>query len=142
MTQNTPDSPEMTVTLGALLSMSTGVLLTEFPKLHAAIEHLAAGPVWTHQLPDAMDAIHPFLLMQHPWLADIARPGVLRSEQDVRGFLAPLIASHGDEHVLTPVPGGWSRDPLKDLVERMGADRVVPVAVVADGETAPSSREG
>lgn len=114
----TTETP-MTVSLGTLLSLSTGILLTEFPNVHAAVEHLAGGPVWTHQIPAAMDALVPDLLRQHPWLAEVDAPDDLKSEQDVRGFLAPLIARYGDAHALASAPVGWSSNPITDLIAGM-----------------------
>jgi hypothetical protein len=116
-----------TVSLGALLSMSTGVLLAKFTDLHAAIECLAGGPVWTHQLPDAVDALRPELIRQHPWLDDITVPGDLADEAACAAFLAPLAARYGDEHPLAAAPSGWSSDPVADLVSKMGGD--LPVVV-------------
>jgi hypothetical protein len=121
----------MTVSLGTLLSMSTYILLTEFANLHAAIEHLAGGPVWTHQLPAAMESLHPELLRQHPWLAEVDAPDDLKSEQDVHDFLAPLVDRYGDVHAVTSAPSGWASNPIADLTAQFGADRVA--VVVVDG---------
>jgi hypothetical protein len=119
-----------TVPLGALLGMSTGILLTDFPTLHAAIERLAGGPVWTHQLPAAMTALRPALIEQHPWLDEIPAPN-LTGEEAVAAFLAPLIERYGDQHQLTAAPAGWSSNPVTDLVDLMGGDasRVIPVVI-------------
>jgi hypothetical protein len=123
-------STAKTVSLGTLLSMSTYVLLTDFPSVHAAIETLAGGPVWTHQLPAAMEALRPSLIAQHPWLDEITPPD-LDGEEACAAFLAPLIERYGDQHQLTAAPGGWDSDPIKDALDLMGGDvsRVIPVVV-------------
>jgi hypothetical protein len=122
------DGRSRTVSLGDLLSMSTGILLTPFSQMHAAVETLAGGPVWTHQLPDAIDALRPALLAQFPWLADITAPEGLDSREAVDAYLAPLIEIHGDQHALTAAETGWRRDPIADLVVEAVPERVIVVA--------------
>ena len=119
-----------TFSLGTLLSMSTGILLTDFPAVHEAIETLAGGPVWTHQLPAAMNALRPALISQYPWLDQITPPD-LGDEEACAAFLAPLIEEHGDRHALVAAPAGWGSDPFADAVAAMGGDasRVVHVVV-------------
>ena len=59
----------------AIASITTGVLLIEdFPQVHAAIEHIAGYPVWTHELPrvsrevcvPAILAIYPDMPLEMP----------------------------------------------------------------------------
>jgi hypothetical protein len=113
--------------IGALLSMSTERLCCPFAELHQLIEHLAGGPVWTHQIPDAQDALKPALIGQHPWLADLRPPEPFNTEEIVYGWVQEQAERFGAEHTVTVVEGGWSRNPITDLVEKMGPDRVIPV---------------
>jgi hypothetical protein len=115
--------------IGALLSVSTERLCSPFDELHKLIEHLAGGPVWTHQLPDAQDALKPALLGQHPWLVGLVPPEPFDTEEIVCGWVREQADRFGAEHVVTVIEGGWSRNPITDLVDKMGADRVVPVIV-------------
>ena len=39
-----------TFSLAAILSLTTGILMSDFGELHALIEHLEGGPVWTHEM--------------------------------------------------------------------------------------------
>lgn len=122
-----------TCPIGALLSVSTERLCCPFGELHELIEHLAGGPVWTHQLPDAQDALRLGLLGQHPWLIGLTPPEPFDTEEIVYGWVGEQAARFGAEHVVTVVEGGWSRNPITDLVDKIDADRVVPVIVDTAG---------
>lgn len=119
---------------GAVLSAYTGYFVAEeFADVHEVIEHLAGGPVWTHQLGDAMDALKPALLGQLPWLAEIEVPAPLNGEQHCRDWVALVSATYGAEHEVATVEGGWGRNPITDLAEMVGPDRVIPVVVDGGG---------
>lgn len=117
--------------LGDLLSLSTGRLVAPggFGDVHRLVEFLAGGPVWTHQIPAATDALLPGLIGQHPWLTGITAPESFDDEAYVWRWLDEQIAEHGEHHDVTPIEGGWGRDPVADLVEMVGAERVIPVIV-------------
>lgn len=115
--------------IAALLSLSTGRLCCKFPDLHALIEHLAGGPVWTHQIPTAADALTAGLVGQHPWLVGITPPEPFDTEPLVDAWVTEQAAYFGAEHEVTVLEGGWRSNPLTDLAERVGAENVIPVIV-------------
>ena len=115
--------------LGDLISVSTGRLVAPggFADVHRLVEHLAGGPVWTHQLPDATDALAPGLIGQHPWLVGITPPEKFADEAHIWRWLDEQIAAYGEHHEVTPVEGGWARNPITDLLARFGPDNVLIV---------------
>jgi hypothetical protein len=119
--------------LGHLITGATGIFVGpgNFDDFQGLAEHLAGGPVWTHQMPSAMDALKPCLIGQHPWLADIKPPefGGADVQADVAAWLAEQVERYGAEHEVTVCEGGWGSDPITDLAEMVGPDRVVPVIV-------------
>jgi hypothetical protein len=117
--------------LGDLLSLSTGRLVAPggFSHVHRLVEFLAGGPVWTHQLPAATDALLPGLISQHHWLVEIAAPETFDDEAHVWRWLDEQIAQYGEHHEVTTLEAGWSRDPVADLTAMVGRDRVIPVIV-------------
>lgn len=127
--QDAPKQPR-TFPTDVIISAATGRLVTRhFSEVHRLVEHMAGGPVWTHQLPDAMDALAPGLRGQLPWLAEVAPPEEFRDEAHVFSWAAEQAGRHGAEHEVAVIEGGWSRDPIADLVDRVGAERVLPVVV-------------
>lgn len=116
---------------GAVLSVYTGYLVTEnFSDVHELIEHLAGGPVWTHQLGDATAALNPALLGMLPWLGEIEAPAPFNGAEHCRSWVALVSATYGAEHQVATVEGGWSRNPVTDLAEMVGPERAI---VVVDG---------
>lgn len=113
---------------GAVLSAYTGYFVTEkFSDVHELIEHLAGGPVWTHQLGPAMEALKPALLAQLPWLGEIEAPAPFNGEEHCRNWVALVSATYGAEHEIATVEGGWSRNPITGLAAMAGPDQVIPV---------------
>ena len=55
---------------GAILSAISGKLVCDFSELHACIEAMAGGPVFTHQLPAVMRALEPAVRAAFPDIAD------------------------------------------------------------------------
>jgi hypothetical protein len=114
--------------LGAVLSVTTGMLMCDFGEVGDLLEFMANEPVWTHQLPRVADEARPVILRQHPMLADIETPDIDKT-QDVKaqitafleetsktyGTTLPITAMHAEEHE----PKG----PLTELVEKLDQAR-------------------
>lgn len=117
--------------LGTLISTASDIFVgpRDFGDVHKLVEHLAGGPVWTHQLPAAMEALKPCLLGQHPWLVDIVPPEFPQEDirEAVAAWLAEQVEHYGEHHEVTVCEGGWFRNPVTDLVEMMGPEKVIPV---------------
>lgn len=115
--------------LGAVLSVTTGRLLAPFDEMHELIEHMAGGSVWTHQRPRVADECGPALLAQHPRLAKVTVPDDLAGEDACRAWLAEQTAEHGSTLPVEPVADYRRREPLGELAEMVGPERIVAVEV-------------
>ena len=64
-----------TFPIDAVLSLTTGILVGPFDKLHELIEHVAGHPVWTHELAERAlwGRLSELVFSQHPQLRD-AKP--------------------------------------------------------------------
>lgn len=60
----------------AILSAISGRLLCPFSDMHAVIEAMAGGPVFTHQLPAVRRSLEPAMRAAFPDLADLDVSGV------------------------------------------------------------------
>jgi hypothetical protein len=76
-----------------------------------------------------VDVVKPWLLLQHPWLADIVVPANLGSEKAVMSWLTKTARSAGTFHEVTAMPLGMyvGREPIAELEEMVGKDRVLRV---------------
>lgn len=122
-----------TFPLGDVLTVTTGVLLAErgIAAVYELLDYMTGNSLMTHQLPRAGRECAPWLVAQHPWLADIPEPKGLDSLEDCRAWLEPLADRYGAEVVVQPVPEGAHerRDPIAELRE-MAPDK--PIVVVRE----------
>lgn len=105
--------------------------------IYNVVDYVTGQSHMTHQLPRAAKAVTPWLLEQHPWLADITVPDGLRGEAGVMAWLAPVITKYGERHEVRPMPFGTyvGREPLTELEEMIGPEKVIRVEV--PGSDAP-----
>jgi hypothetical protein len=127
--------------LGDLLTVTTGLLLSpdHVGGLYRIVDHVAGQPHLTHQLGRAADEIKPFLLEQHPWLADITVPGSsFTDEPSVIEWLSRAVAVYGEYHDVAPMPFGQyvGREPLAELREM--APHLQIITVEPNTEESPS----
>ncbi len=119
--------------IGDLLTVTTGRLVspTHMDGLYQLVDYMTGVPHFTHQLPRAAEACKPHLLKQHPWLAQITVPDGVTGKKAVRVFLDTVAADFGEHHEVAPIPDGeyMPREPLSELAEMVGHDRVIPVVV-------------
>lgn len=121
---------------GDLLSITTGCLLspTRIDGVYRIVDYMTGVPHFTHQLPRGADAIKSWLIEQHPWLADITSGWEsVKDDTTAAAFCAEISARYGEFHEVNPMPVGayTGRDPLNELAEMIGPNRIIPV-VVAD----------
>lgn len=124
--------------IGDLLTIATGHLLS--PRgvggLYDIIDFVTGMPHFTHQLPRGADAIKPWLIEQHPWLADIAVPeSALESKEAVLAWLPEAVAEHGEMHTVAAMPEGMyvGREPLAELREMAPNTPIIAVVPRGDG---------
>lgn len=140
--QHLPIEQRATFHLGDLLSYTTGALVApdHMRGMHRVAEFLTDGPVWDHQLIRLSDPIAAEIRRQHPWISAVAAP-VFEFPDDARNdhcaavvgdWLTAQAGRFGAEHVLAR-PDGFAaahiREPLSELIERVGPERVIPAVV-------------
>lgn len=114
-------------TLGAVLSMTTGVLLCDLGDLYALASFMLGRDVYTHELPAAFREGAPALLAQHPQLDDVDTTGL--SGETWRPWLSEQVARFGPSLPVEPLT--WSptaeKSPLETAAELFGEDRVIAI---------------
>lgn len=117
-----PLSDVLTVTTGRLLSRD-GV-----DGVYRILQFLTGAPIFTHQIPDAIDHCHLPLLRQHPQLLDVV-PTTNAQLAEIKTWLTEQEHIFGETLPVAPVEGWGHRDPIAEMVEAFGADRVAPVVL-------------
>lgn len=109
-----------TFSLGAILSVTTGIALCEFSEIHQLLDHMTGDTLHAHQLPRASDECEDDLRSQFPQLADIEVPANLPRPELYVQWVETLHGQYGARHEVRPL--------------RPGQHTVIePVTVVIDG---------
>lgn len=115
--------------LGDVLSITTGRLVSprHMEGVYDILNWMTGDSLFTHQLPRAGRECAPWLLRQHPQLADIAEPELTPEECD--GWLAEQVAKYGESLEVSPIPADDHEriDPITEAERMMGKDRVIVV---------------
>jgi hypothetical protein len=140
--------------LGDILSVSHDRLVspTLMDGVYKILNFMTGDELFTHQLPRATRECRPHLKRQLPFLdspeIDFAEAelgellntpsGKRDPESVVKGWLVKLVAKYGETHPVEPIPadGHERRNPLTELAEMVGPERVIAV-VVPDQRTRP-----
>jgi len=114
--------------LGAVLSVTTGVLLCSMDEVCRILDFMTGGSLFTHQLPRAADVCKPAILKQHPQLADVDTAGV--GNGNWLAFLAEQEEKFGKSLLIEPLAVGeyTHKDPITEMVEMTGGKK--PTVVV------------
>lgn len=126
----------MKMPLADLLSVTTGVLLSHdhIGGVYRVLNFLTDDSLMTHQLPAAVEVMRPVLLRQLPWLESLAAPKGVTTEE-LLAWRDWAETEYGTEHEVTAEPSAWGEhDPIQDLVDMVGPERVIPVVLAEDGE--------
>ena len=124
------DAEARDLPLADVLSVTTGRLLSRdgMAGVYRALQYLTGDPIMTHQIPRALDACCPKVLEQHPQLLDVA-PGADAEGAEIGAWLTAQERRFGLTLPLAPIDGWEHRDPVAELVEMMGPERVIPVVI-------------
>ena len=104
-----------TFSLGAILSVTTGILLADIGEVHELLDHMTGDTLFTHQLPRAGRGCEGPLREQFPSLpTEIPE---LDGWEACAAYLAPLIAAHGERHEVQPLRSEQHTviDPLAEM---------------------------
>lgn len=128
-------SETRTFHLGDLLSITTGCLVSpdHMDGIYAVCDSVLGQPQFTHQLGRAAETAKPWLIEQLPFLADIEAPQ-FDGEASVWAWLAAQVKQYGERHTVQAMPFGAyvGREPLAELEEMVGRDRIVRVEIPQD----------
>jgi len=119
--------------LGDLLSITHDYLVSprHIDGVYDIINFVTGESHMTHQLPRACGVVKPWLLKQHPWLADVTIPDNLRSEDDVLSYLVKATAQWGANHEVEAMPLGMyvGREPIAELQEMAPNTPIIQVEI-------------
>jgi hypothetical protein len=97
------------------------------------LNYLHSTSLFTHQLPRAMTEALPHLIALCPWLPTVElwkHPGDVAVEEikaSIDRWLAQVIEKHGEWHELQPIHEPVHRDPIGELADKVGADKIIVV---------------
>ncbi|MGV9427090.1 DUF7736 domain-containing protein [Streptomyces sp. NPDC003656] len=137
--------------LADVLSVTTGMLLSRrhMDGVYEILNFMTGDDLFTHQIPRACDAVKPVLLEQHPSLTDVQPPDGL-SVADLLAWFLEAERVHGEAVVVSPVADWQHRNPVEELCDLIGAEKVWVLPGGAAGEdgteaarnTAPAGGSG
>lgn len=121
--------------LADILSVSTGRLLSRkgMGGIYRVLNDLTGDDLMTHQLPRAADHCQPGLISQHPFLADVTPPPEDCPVADLMVWLEAMEQQHGTELEVLPVAGWEHRNPIEELCDMIGSERVFVAPVTGRG---------
>ena len=114
--------------LADVLSVTTGKLLSRrhMDGIYEILSYMTGQSLFTHQLGDACDKATPALLAQHPDLAGVA-PAADLDAPDLMAWLVEAERVHGDMIEVAPIADWEHRDPIEDLCDKVGTEKVFVV---------------
>lgn len=126
--------------VGDLLSVTDGRLVSpsHIGGVYAVVDFVTGQEHMTHQLGRAAEAVRPWLLEQHPWLADVEfdyeiPPGTSNDDamMIIMAWLARVAAEHGEHHDVEPMPFGMyvGREPIAELRDMAPHAQIIGVDV-------------
>lgn len=121
-TRDFPLADVLTVTTGRLLSHD------HMAGVYRILNFLTGDDLMTHQLSRAAQACRPALVEQHPWLDGLTPPEDIDAP-DLLAWLIAQEATHGDTVSVTPITDWRHIDPIEELVDRVGSERVIAVVM-------------
>lgn len=119
--------------LADALSVTTDKLLSRshMDGIYEILNYMTGQSLFTHQLPNAADKAKPALIQQHPYLAELQPPAGL-DLADLMAWLVEAERIHGETIEVKPLSDWEHRDPIEDLCDKVGADKVYVVPVPPD----------
>jgi len=87
--------------LGTVLTITTGVLLTEICNVYKILDYMTGDHLFTHQIPRVGRECEPIILEQYPQLASVNIENV--TANNWKEFLDEQIAKFGNEFEIIPV---------------------------------------
>ena len=122
-----------------VLSISHDILVStrHVEGVYDILNFMTNDNLFTHQLPRAGRECKPWLLRQHPQLANVSSEGIGRDNWEP--WLAEQVEKFGEYLTVERIPRDdhSHRDPLAELEDMVGKDRVV----VVEGSAPPQGEK-
>lgn len=122
--------------LGDLLSITTGRVLAPdgVAAFYRVCDYMTGQSHLTHQLPRAAEEVNPYLLEQHPWLADVQVPDDIEDMAGLVAWLSRATVEHGEFHEVRPLPFGAyvGREPIAELREIAPHMQIIGVELLGE----------
>ena len=122
--------------LGDILSITTGKLVSprHIEGVYDILNYMTGDSLFTHQLPRAMDECQEPLFVQHPELRTVNVPESFAAKESVEVWLILAKDLYGETLPVWPLGTAGVgthvfRDPIAELVEMVGPERVIPVVI-------------
>jgi hypothetical protein len=125
--------------IGDLITVVTGRLVSpnHIGGVYDVCDYVTGEAHMTHQLPRAVKVVGPWLVEQHPWLADVEVPAFdIPADADrdesmriVLAWVAQVAAERGEYHEVRPMPLGSyvGREPIAELREMAPHAQIITV---------------
>lgn len=125
--RSTPNSEGRAFTLGEVLSITTGKLLCPIDQVYEILNYMTDDSLYTHQLPRVSEECRPYLLKQHPDLADVDASSV--NTENWQAWLRETVEKYGPTRMVAKLPKGDHHyiDPLSELAEKVHPDKIITV---------------
>lgn len=116
--------------LSDVLSATTGRLLSlrHMEGIYDVLNYMTGDNLMTHQLPRAMDQVKPEILRQHPDLDGVDPPQGL-NQFTLLEWLDAAKAEHGATRTLVPLEDYEWQNPIEELADMVGPERIYVVPV-------------
>lgn len=113
--------------IGDILSVTTGKLVSRrhIEGVYDILNFMTGDTLYTHQLPRAADECRPFLIEQHPALAEAEARGV--DAETWSGWLDEQATRFGETLEVRPLPEHAHEfvDPLSEAAENVHPNRII-----------------
>lgn len=108
----------------AVVSLTSGMLLCDFSKMHELAEYVMGHPVWSHEFASKpmWDLMKLKLLEQHPCLPTDSKGVTKDTWQD---FLAAACAKFGETLTITKGEEVRAADPVTTARAMLGPDKPI-----------------
>ena len=122
--------------IGDILSITTDTLLAPsgMSGVYAILNFVTQDSIFTHQIPRAIQEAKPYILRQFPQLNGVTLPADLGGEEAVKEeavkeWVEQQAERFGEWHEVAPMAQDDHQriDPVEELSEKMGRDRVIVV---------------
>lgn len=131
--ENKMETGSKAFSLGQILSVTHDKLLCPIGKVYDILNHLTQDNLFTHQLPRTCKEVRPHLMAsmisQVPGFEEIDDSEI--TTENWKEWLQGKIEKYGEMFLIAPLPKDVHerKDPISELVEMVGEDKVMVVTI-------------